>query len=68
MNPRGSRASRSYSEGSMAAASATGRGSASRSMRNPAAKISSQVRSSGASQYRTIQPGLQVSWMVRTSK
>jgi len=52
----------------MAAASGTGRGSASRSMRNPAAKISSQVLSSGASQYRTVQPVLQVSWMVRTSK
>jgi hypothetical protein len=52
----------------MAAASGTGRGSTSRSIRNPAAKISSQVLSSGASQYRTVQPLLHVSWMVRTSK
>ena len=65
MNPLGSRASRSYSARSMAAASGTGRGSTSRSMRNPAAKISPQVLSNGASQYRTVQPLLQVSWMVR---
>ena len=50
MNPRGSRESSSYSGPSMRAASGSGRGSQSRSMRNPAAKISSQVRSSGASQ------------------
>ena len=46
----------------------TGAVSTSRSIRNPAAKISSQVLSSGASQYRTVQPLLHVSWMVRTSK
>ncbi len=50
MNPRGSLLRRSYSAGSTPAASGTGRGSSSRSMRNPAAKISSQVVSSGASQ------------------
>ena len=48
MNPRGSRISRSYSCGSTAAASGTGRGSTSRSITNPAAKISSQVLSNGA--------------------
>src|SRR5438034_895902 len=50
-----------HSSGSIAAASATGRGSRRRSMRKPAATISSHVTSSGASQYRTDQPLLQVS-------
>src|ERR1022692_1410902 len=49
MNPLGSRVSRSYSWRSMVTAPGTGRGSSRRSMRNPAAKISSQVVSSGAS-------------------
>jgi hypothetical protein len=40
MNPRGSRASRSYSSESMAAASGTGRGSSKGSIPNPAAQIS----------------------------